>query len=55
MSDEASEEEGAGSVRDVFGVGTLISHEVAGVIEGHEDHDESTQDVDRNQARNLGG
>ena len=55
MSKKAREKERARRVRDVFRVGALVGHEVARVIEGHEDHHESAQDIDRNQARQLGG
>jgi hypothetical protein len=55
MSDEAGKEERSGRVRQILRSGSHRSQEVPAVIERHDDHDESTQDVHRNQSRSLYG
>ena len=49
MSDKASKEKGGGGVRHVLRSKALVSHEVPRVIQRHDDHDQSTQDIHGNQ------
>jgi hypothetical protein len=48
VSDEAGKEERSAGMRHVFRRKQLVRHEVPGVIQRHDDHDESAQDIHRN-------
>src|SRR5262249_4715125 len=55
MRYEAREEERSIRVCQVLRSGPEVSQEVPAVIERHNNHDETAQDIDGNQARSLGG
>jgi hypothetical protein len=55
VRDKASEEERTIRVCQIFGGSAQRSQKVPGVVQRHDDHDESAQYIDRYQAGNLRG
>jgi hypothetical protein len=55
MSDEAGKEEDPVGMRQILGSSPHRSQEVPGVVQCHDDHNESTQYIYGRQARGSGG
>src|ERR1700757_1329058 len=55
VSDDAGKEERRVRMREILGGKPRKTHEVTGVIQGHEEHGEPPQDIDGNQPWSLRG